>query len=360
MLINGCMINDFGVLTQYVGKAETLRIPDTVKRIGDGAFYKSRIKWVHVPGNVVSIGKQAFRDCPNLTDVILDEGCTEIDDYAFWTKTMPPMRRFTLPASLKKIGKYVFYPQEYEYNLQSEEEILYDKGEFVHRYCEITTPYNPLVIQYAIPYQDMSVKILVSEAEALAEFNNWLAAETALCREGLTSAERGLSRAQAKVKELRNKLWDAKDTLDGLRGLFKKKEREAQERKIGNILQELEKAEEEIPRCERHVAREKEALKSLRTAPREKQLSKCRDWLSAKKTASARGVLIRGRNEHVEKRLERQRAEETRRALREHPWYHIPLLDETPLTSSGWTAPDHGPLATAENCGMPHIDVSDM
>ena len=357
---DGFIITGAGVLAQYVGKAVHVRIPNNVTRIADGAFYNRNVASVIIPGNVKIIGKQAFRDCKKLTDVTVEEGCIEIDDYAFWTKELPTVRRFTLPASLKKIGKYVFYPQEYEYKLDSVDEILQKTGFSNRYYCEIKTPYNPVIIQYAIPYQDMSVAVLASEQEALAELDTWIAAETAQQKQNLATAEGWLAKANARVSALRKDLWDARDVLDGMKGFFKKKEREAQEKKVQTILQNLEKAQLEIPKYERNVAREKENLEKFQAESRELKLIRCRDWIGAKKTASAKAVLFRARDEHIEKRLERERAEETRLNQAEKPRWYVPIVDDTPLPSSGYTLPDHGPLATAKNCGMPPIDVSDV
>ena len=35
-------------------------------------------------------------------------------------------------------------------------------------------------------------------------------------------------------------------------------------------------------------------------------------------------------------------------------------LDNVTTTTSTWDIPDHGPLATAFNCGMPYIDSGEM
>ena len=57
---------------------EEISIPNSVTKIGDGAFYYSNISELTIPNNVASIGLYAFGSCSLLTTVILPSSCVEI------------------------------------------------------------------------------------------------------------------------------------------------------------------------------------------------------------------------------------------------------------------------------------------
>ncbi|MBQ7445489.1 MAG: leucine-rich repeat protein [Clostridia bacterium] len=61
-----------------------LVIPDSVKKIGNFAFYGSKIETLTCGSGLVSIGKEAFRDCKNLNTVNLPAGLSEIGKEAFY------------------------------------------------------------------------------------------------------------------------------------------------------------------------------------------------------------------------------------------------------------------------------------
>lgn len=368
MTVNGFVIDNFGVLTRYVGRSVHLTIPSNVTRIGKGAFYQSNIVSVHIPGSVVAIGEQAFRDCTKLTDVTVGEGCTEIGDFAFWSRQLPTVRRIALPATLKKIGKYAFYPHEYEYHFESD---------LPPCYYEIRTPYNPVVMKYAVPYVHMSVDIVLPEQEVLARFSAWQITADARAEGELTAAKRELARLRTGIAGYDERLRAANDKLKALGGIFHKRAREEQARQVRGIERDLQAAESKLPACEARVARAEQALDQFRALTSEQKLQLCRREVSKEASLRARTELYVAREEYKQAQLTKQRQEETRRYTQENPWHYIPLLDDTPLTSSNYTLPDHGPLATAANCGMPvhsdngemlgsqatmdgHIDVSDV
>ena len=58
-------------------------IPNTVKRIGRYAFYRTEIKSVTIGNSVTNIEYMAFRECDNLTSVTIPNSVTTIDNEAF-------------------------------------------------------------------------------------------------------------------------------------------------------------------------------------------------------------------------------------------------------------------------------------
>ena len=59
-------------------------IPDSVKRIGDWAFYDRQwLTGITLPGSVLSIGHDAFTDCSYLTKITLAESVKAIGARAF-------------------------------------------------------------------------------------------------------------------------------------------------------------------------------------------------------------------------------------------------------------------------------------
>ena len=59
-------------------------IPDSVTKIGDGAFqYCESLTSVVIPDSVTEIGEEAFEGCTSLTSVVIPDSVTEIGEEAF-------------------------------------------------------------------------------------------------------------------------------------------------------------------------------------------------------------------------------------------------------------------------------------
>ena len=63
---------------------KSLKIPDTIKTIGDGAFYNcNKISNVVIPNSVTSIGNGAFANDESLTSITLSDNIKSIGEYTF-------------------------------------------------------------------------------------------------------------------------------------------------------------------------------------------------------------------------------------------------------------------------------------
>lgn len=82
-------------------------IPNTVKKIGEKAFYGSReLESIEIPDSVVQIEKEAFQSCTFLEKVVLSNSITEITEALFsWCQSL---KEIIIPNSVTKIGAEAF------------------------------------------------------------------------------------------------------------------------------------------------------------------------------------------------------------------------------------------------------------
>jgi len=118
---------DSVTVTEYTGGAETLKIPDGVTKIGDGAFFfcedpfgeKDSLKSVTLPDSVMEIGSLAFIECSDLKEFCVSPGNTHfksIDGSLFTAdgKTLihvPGGRKlaeYIVPDGVTEIGDFAF------------------------------------------------------------------------------------------------------------------------------------------------------------------------------------------------------------------------------------------------------------
>ena len=78
-----------------------------LSQIGDSARNKSvfsdchKLKKLHIPSNIKSIGSGAFSNCSSLREVIFDEGVEMIDESAFsWCESA---KTIAFPESLRYV-----------------------------------------------------------------------------------------------------------------------------------------------------------------------------------------------------------------------------------------------------------------
>ncbi len=87
-------------------EVDSFAIPDSVTRIGDGAFYSNtNLMSVTIPAGVTSIGAEAFTSC-SFSGIALPAGLTAIGNRAFGGCT--ELREITIPDSVASFGEEVF------------------------------------------------------------------------------------------------------------------------------------------------------------------------------------------------------------------------------------------------------------
>ncbi len=120
-----------GILTGYVGKGGDIVLPNSVRVVGEKAFFENntitsvelnpdtitimpkafegcKVLTMFVGGtSLAMIGDDAFYNCGALQEVVLEEGLTTIGNYAF--AKCPSLYAFKMPKSVVKIGEKAFF-----------------------------------------------------------------------------------------------------------------------------------------------------------------------------------------------------------------------------------------------------------
>ena len=98
-----------GVLVNYVGNAEEVRVPEGITEIGRGAFQNNKtIKKVILPDEVITIGAYAFSGCSSLESINVPKKVEVIGDNAFYG-CGSLSGSLLLPDHLVSIGASAFY-----------------------------------------------------------------------------------------------------------------------------------------------------------------------------------------------------------------------------------------------------------
>lgn len=95
------VIGDYASTSNNVGTLESISLPQSVKKIGRGAFSgQEKLREVSL-GGVVEIGDDAFRYCPNLKQIVLPDTVETIGWRAFEYSGLTSL---TIPANVTKLG----------------------------------------------------------------------------------------------------------------------------------------------------------------------------------------------------------------------------------------------------------------
>ena len=96
-------------LVPYLGYRHCI-IPEGAEEIGTRAFCNSGIRddlrSVRIPGTVKKIGDNAFQGCDKLTDINIPGSVEQIGEGMFWG--CRSLRRIVIPGSVKRIGNRLF------------------------------------------------------------------------------------------------------------------------------------------------------------------------------------------------------------------------------------------------------------
>ena len=85
------------------GSLKTVKIPPSVIKIGENAFYDCVLDDLSIPNSVTKIADDVFYNCILPEKFTIPEGVTSIGNFAFsWCRTL---KSITIPASVKKIGQ---------------------------------------------------------------------------------------------------------------------------------------------------------------------------------------------------------------------------------------------------------------
>ena len=100
-----------GAITGFTGESDHIVIPEvidgtTITSISYGAFEGGTFSSITLPDTLTRISGYAFRDCENLTQIIIPEGVTSIGFDTF--ESCRSLAIVSLPSTLNELGSYTF------------------------------------------------------------------------------------------------------------------------------------------------------------------------------------------------------------------------------------------------------------
>lgn len=131
-------------------------VPEGVTSIDMYAFAYSKIKKIELPKSLVSVGIGAFQNCGELTSVTIPENVTRIGDYAF---SHSGLTEIFLPQGLKSIGVGAFKSAPLTQLYIPDSVVNIDEYAFSQsKLEEITLPGNLAKLEYGLFYECSDLK----------------------------------------------------------------------------------------------------------------------------------------------------------------------------------------------------------
>lgn len=96
-------------IIKYFGRQSTFRVPEDITCILPSAFRRASVVRLELPASVRSVGKDAFRECRNLEEIVLEESGTTL-----YVPRSPVYRKDEITALLYDEKKKKLPPEEYE------------------------------------------------------------------------------------------------------------------------------------------------------------------------------------------------------------------------------------------------------
>lgn len=101
------VVDEIGEWAFYGSTAETIIIPNTIKKLGTGCFEWSDIESITIPGSIETIPCQAFWGCYNLLEITIQEGVKCFDEDCFGGGLK--VQNITVPSTVESINSSSFY-----------------------------------------------------------------------------------------------------------------------------------------------------------------------------------------------------------------------------------------------------------
>lgn len=102
--------NTVKIIADYafsLSQLSNIELPDTLTKIGNGAFYFcSNLTGITIPNSVTSIGDFAFYSCSNISEITIPNGVTRIGNYTF--SSCDNLTNISIPNTVTSIGNYAF------------------------------------------------------------------------------------------------------------------------------------------------------------------------------------------------------------------------------------------------------------
>ena len=105
--LGGLTVTEIGSQAFAFCGIEKIELPNTIEKIGDGAFWQSFFTSFEIPLKVTEIAANTFRECHLLANINLNDGIKSIGEFAF--QDCNALTKIVIPDSVEKLGDAAFY-----------------------------------------------------------------------------------------------------------------------------------------------------------------------------------------------------------------------------------------------------------